>query len=305
MGSRSKSKNNVIAASFPNIAKEGGNQSGQTATIVPFEKSRKIMTTESTDSQAAGYLDWLAEQKYVNRFEETKLRAAAALLFQKYSGLDKVTKDQVQEEFTGEKTPRFTVIADKEETYWREALNGGREPLPGFDYANARAIFTAPPEERTTRVAFLKPEFATDVPMVDIRRELAKAAAFFHIILRMVRKQYEKDHPTPQSLVEGFANDLPAEVVGALHATPLQLNEVLREPSPPEPLANIFKEERAMLANSKAMADQLHQVAEESKRLRPPASTSRKRGEPTSPSPSQSERKPTIWRKLLDRFRKK
>ena len=252
------------------------------------------MKTKPIEFQVESYLDWLAEQRYINPLEEKKLRIATAPLFQKYHGVDESTKDQVQAEFTDEKKPRFTVIADEEETYWREEMKSGREPLPGFDYAKARAVFTAPPEERTTRVSFLKPEFATDVPIVDIRRELAKANAFFHIMLRMIRLQYEKDHPASQSLFDGFT-DKPVSAEELFARTELKLNDVLREPPPPESSTNLFKEQRAMLANIKAVADQLHHLAEESKRLRPPA----------SPSPSRSERKPTIWRKLLDRLRKK
>src|SRR3989339_474543 len=152
-------------------------------------------------------------------------------------------------------------------------MKSGREPLPGFDYAKARAVFTAPPEERTTRVSFLKPEFATDVPIVDIRRELAKANAFFHIMLRMIRLQYEKDHPASQSLFDSFT-DKPVSAEELFARTELKLNDVLREPSPPacagmpELLTNYFQEERAMLANLKAMAGQLHHDEEKSKLMR-------------------------------------
>jgi len=308
MGSRKKSKTNVIIASFPDRAKEGRNQSGQSATIVPFEKSEKTMADKSTEFQPEDYLDWLAEQKYVNPFEEKKLRAAAESLFRKYPKMTLTIRNQVQDEFTGENTSRFTVIADEEEGYWLNALKRGREPLPGFDYTEARAIFTAPPEERTSRVAFLKPEFAADVPVVDIRRELAGAAAFFHIILRMVRKQHEKDHPAPQSTLDGLIDDLLTEKHLEIEAFPekfvhydtekeskpkadlpaeedfvrVELNEVLRKPSPPEPPVD---DEWDGLSNLKALAEELRQLEEELKRLHP--------------------RKPTLWRKLLDRFRKK
>lgn len=278
-----KTTNNVIFSSFPNEAKEGENRTNKPAAVVSFEKPRETMKTKSTEFPVESYLDWLAQQNYINHFEEKKLRAATAPLFRKYPSVDEATKEQVQAEFTGDKTPRFTVIADKEEMHWREALKNGQDPLPGFDYQEARAIFIAPPEERTSRVEFLKPEYVTNVPVIEVKRELAKADAFFHIMIRMIRLQYEKDHPVEQSLFAGLADKLPAEERFAREE--LKINEIRLKPSAPEPLANYFKEEHAMLANIKAMAEQLHQVAEASKRLRP--------------------RKPTLWRKLIDRFRKK
>ena len=78
----------------------------------------------------------------------------------------------------------------------------------------------------------MKPEFATDVPVVDIKRELAKANAFFHIMLRMIRLQYEKDHPASQSLFDSFT-DKPVSAEELFARTELKLNDVLREPSPP------------------------------------------------------------------------
>ena len=289
-----KTTDNVVFPSFPTIAKEAGNPTNGMANIVSFEKTRQPMKTKPTEFQVESYLDWLVAQRYIDPHQEKKLRAATAPLFQEYPGVDESIKELVQMEFTGDKTPHYNVIADKEEAYWLAALDRGQTPLPAFDYPRARAIFTAPPEERTTRVSFLKPEFATDVPVVDIKRELAKANAFFHIMLRMIRLQYEKDHPASQSLFDSFT-DKPVSAEELFARTELKLNDVLREPPPPESSTNLFKEQRAMLANIKAVADQLHHLAEESKRLRPPA----------SPSPSRSERKPTIWRKLLDRLRKK
>ena len=225
MNTLEQTKSNVIPASFHRRMEAGKNQADQSACrlpaqaghrqakIVPFEKMRKTMK-DTTKFHMEDYLDWLAEENFVNPFEKNKLRAATAPLFRVYPEVDEAFKKQVRAEFTDDDKPLLTVIADEEEAYWREAIARGEAPLPGFDYRRARAVFTAPTEERTTHVCFMKPEFITDVPVVDVQYGLAKANAFFHIILRMLRLQHEHDLNSGRSLLDNItalATDLPTE----------------------------------------------------------------------------------------------
>jgi len=89
--------------------------------------------------------------------------------------------------------PTIRVLAKKEEALWLNAEIAEEEPIPHFDFKAAHAHFKVPPEQRTNRVVFIKSEFTRPVEPPEVPLKLVKGEMYFFIVLRMYRRQYEKD----------------------------------------------------------------------------------------------------------------
>lgn len=107
--------------------------------------------------------------------------------------VDTDTVLDVMAEYNEDPKPTIGQIAKKEEALWLDAAVREEPLIPHFDFRSAHANFKVPPEQRTMRVVFIKDEFARPVEPPEVPLKLVKGEMYFFIVLRMYRKQYEKD----------------------------------------------------------------------------------------------------------------
>ncbi|MEK7512373.1 MAG: hypothetical protein AAB575_05180 [Patescibacteria group bacterium] len=107
--------------------------------------------------------------------------------------VDTDTVLDVMNEYTEPPKPTANQLAKKEEALWMNAIIEEEELIPRFDFMTAHVNFKVSPEQRTNRVLFLKDEFAKPVEPPEVPLKLVKGEMYFFIVLRMYRKQHEKD----------------------------------------------------------------------------------------------------------------
>lgn len=194
--------NIVISVSFSGRSsnedkeKKTDEQLGKVLPFIKPNKRRSSAARETTDAMTALaapkhslylYLRMLMGKKLISQTEFDRVIMAVQPLMQLFPQVDDEIIRGVRAEFSGNDKPVKDEIAEQEERLWRNAA--GRSLIPGFDLEESRKHFTMP----NARVHFLRSEFARPVKEPDVPYELLQGEQFFFILVRMFRRQYEKN----------------------------------------------------------------------------------------------------------------
>jgi hypothetical protein len=125
--------------------------------------------------------------------EYNKIIAAIEPLRSLLPFVDADTVLEIIDEYDGDPKPTVRAVAKMEESLWLNVEIAEEELIPHFNFKAAHVHFKVAPEQRKNRVLFLKNEFKRPIEPPSVPLQLVKGEMYFFIVLRMYRKQYEKD----------------------------------------------------------------------------------------------------------------
>ncbi len=171
-------------------------------------KNKKTVSQKPKENWVLKYIEFLNEKYLANPsrtkrcglspYQSTMLKKALHCLIGKIQ-VSNETLEQVRDEGAPPYHRNIYDLAETEEQVW-ESME--KEILPGFNFNKARQVFFV---EHRDRILFLKPkykkipppDFPEDKPFpppeYPVPGELYMAEVYFFVILRMFRRQYEKD----------------------------------------------------------------------------------------------------------------
>lgn len=196
----------VIRLSFARTSEtKRANERGQPAdySLSPTKKkaSRSKLTAKTDEPISDPVMTYVnkllrkrpGKDRRVSWQEYAKILSAIKPLQLLLPYVDTDTVLDVMEEYNEDPKPTVSRIAKNEEALWLDAAVREEPLIPHFDFRTAHANFKVPPEQRTSRVVFIKDEFARPVEPPEVPLKLVKGERYFFIVLRMYRRQYEKD----------------------------------------------------------------------------------------------------------------
>ena len=195
----------VISVSFsnrPETKAEGKKTDEQMGQVLPFSKPVKNKTCPLCEKEGKNreesvpaehslnpYIRMLRDKGVISKEEFEKLMLAVSPLMEIIPTVESDIVQAVRAEFAGNDKPVKDEIADMEEKLWRDAAVIGQSLIPGFNLERSRQHFTEP----SRRIFFLRPELVRPVKESDVPYDLLQGEMFFFIVLRMFRRQYEKN----------------------------------------------------------------------------------------------------------------
>ena len=208
MAGKNKDKDNVV--NF--VPRKQGTRSDYSLSSVEKTTIKPVATPITEELGRDPIMSYLGKlpRKRSNRgaliswTEHAKIITAIEPLRRLLQFVDIDTILDVMNEYAEDPKPTVRAVAKMEESLWQNAEIAEEGLIPRFDFRAAHAHFKVAPEQRKNRVLFLKDEFARPVEPPEVPMELVKGEMYFFIVLRMYRRQYEKDFAGGKKLIRSI-----------------------------------------------------------------------------------------------------